>query len=134
MLRALGIEIVPAKPEIPPAKPHAIYRKIEEDNDFDLIISDIQWLDADDESTYGGMELVKELREKQDDPVIRALPVIFYTAYEPYDVETIVKDVGIERFLKIEFCYSIEELVQKAIMTIAESRSSPIKVGRKRPT
>ncbi len=127
LLRALGIEVISATPE-------TIKKRIEEDNDFDLIISDIQWRDKQGNATYGGMEQIKELREKHDDLVIRDLPVIFYTAYKPEQVENISKDVMIVRFQNIEFCYSIESLVQKSITTIAESRSNPIKVGKKQPT
>jgi hypothetical protein len=80
------------------------------------------------------MQLIKKLREEFEDPVIRALPVIFYTAYTPAQLEDIVRSEGMDRFLKIEFCHSIETLVQQAIIAIAESRLNPIKVGKKRPT
>jgi CheY-like chemotaxis protein len=132
LLRSLGIEIVTTKPDQTKTEP--IMRKIEEDNDFDLIISDIQWRDNQGQPTYGGIEFIKEIREKHSDPVIASLPVIFYTGYAPDQVSTIIKQVGVERFLKFHFCHSIESLIENTIRTIAESRSNPIKVGKKRPT
>jgi len=126
-LRALGIEIVPATPR-------NVKEKIEEDNDFDIIISDIQWRDERNEPTYGGMEFIKKLRTENSDPVISSLPVVFYTAYEFEVVSEIVQEVGITRFLKVEFAYSIRDLITQVITLVAENRSNPIKVGRKQPT
>ena len=80
------------------------------------------------------MEKIKEIRDKFSDPVIRSLPVIFYTAYTPYDTQEIMKEVGIERYLRIYICHTIETLVKQAIVTISESRSNPIKVEKKKPT
>lgn len=127
LFRSLGIEVIPANPD-------TIRNILEQDNDFDLIISDIQWYDKKGQRTYGGMEKIKEIRDKYFDPVIRSLPVIFYTAYTPYDAKEIMKEVGIERYLRIYICYSIETLVRQAIITISESRSNPIKVEKKMPT
>jgi CheY-like chemotaxis protein len=125
-LRALGIEIIPATPM-------NVEGKIREDNDFDLIISDIQWINERGEVTYGGMEFVKELRTYPD-PVISSVPVVFYTAYTPEAVSTIIQEVELPRFPKAEYAYSIRDLVTQVITLIAESRSYPIKVGKKQPT
>ncbi len=126
-LRSLGIEIVPATPI-------NVREKIEEDNDFDLIISDIQWLDEQDQPTYGGMEFVKKLRDDNPDPVISSLPVVFYTGYTPEVVSEIEQEVGIARYLKVEYAFSIGDLIKQVITLIAESRNNPIKVGKKQPT
>lgn len=126
-LRSLGIEIIPATPT-------NIVEKIDEDNDFDLIISDIQWRNERGEATYGGMEFIKKLRTEYSDPVISSLPVVFYTAYSPEVVSKIVQQVGIARFPKIEYSHSIRDLVAQAITLIAEYRSNPIKVDKKQPT
>ena len=131
-LRALGIDVVTAMPDI--TDPGPILKTIEEDNDFDLIISDVQWLGESNNATYGGMQLIKKLRDQHDDPVIRALPVIFYTAYTPAQLEDITRSAGMERALRVEYCHSIESLVRQTIVAIAETRSNPIKVGKKRPT
>jgi CheY-like chemotaxis protein len=125
--RSLGIEVVTATP-------NTIMKILDQDNDFDLIISDIQWFDENEQPTYGGMEKIKAIRDKYNDPIIRTLPVIFYTAYTPNVAVEIMKEVGLERYLKIEICHSIETLVKQAILTISESRSNPIKVGKKKPT
>jgi len=126
-LRALGIEIIPATPL-------NVEEKISEDNDFDLIISDIQWLDEEKNPTYGGMEFVKKLRSENSDPVISSLPVVFYTAYDSEAISKIIQEVGIARFLKVEYAYSIRDLIAQVITFVAESRSNPIKVDKKRPT
>ncbi len=123
----MGIEIIPATPL-------NVEEKISEDNDFDLIISDIQWLDEQKKPTYGGMEFVKKLRSKYSDPVISSLPVVFYTAYNSEAVSKIIQEVGIGRFLKIEYAYSIRDLIAQVITFVAESRSNPMKVDKKRPT
>lgn len=127
LFRALGIEVVTALPE-------TIMSILNQDNDFDLIISDIQWRDENDEPTYGGMEKIKEIRDNYNDAVIRTLPVIFYTAYTPEVAKEILNEVGLERYLRIDTCHSIETLIRQAILTIAENRSNPLKVGKKQPT
>jgi CheY-like chemotaxis protein len=127
LLRALGIEVATTNPD-------TIMKILEQDNDFDLIISDIQWLDENGQATYGGMEKIKDIRDNYNDSVISTLPVIFYTAYTPAVTKEIMEEVGLVRYLKIDICHSIETLVKQAILTISESRSNPIKVGKKRPT
>jgi CheY-like chemotaxis protein len=131
LLRALGIDIVSAKDN------ESSERKLIEDNDFDLIISDVQRRGTIDnrDTRYGGIYFIKDLREKSVDPVIKYLPTIFYTAYTPDQIKKIKKDVGIESLSDIEFCYSIDTLLIKVITILSKVRSNPIKVSsQKEPT
>jgi CheY-like chemotaxis protein len=131
LLRALGIEITTAKTS---ARAEII---LAEDNDFDLIISDIQRKGelGERETIYDGIYFIKNLREKSDDQIIKSLPVIFYSAYKPEQIERIKKQVGAESLQEIEFCGTIESLVSQAIKILAEVRLYPIKVrSTKKPT
>lgn len=135
LLRALGVEIVTATSS---AQAKVTLRQ---DNDFDLIISDIQrpGLLGGRETIYDGLYFVKGLREKSgksdepEDEVARSLPVIFYTAYTPQKLAIIESQVGPEAFPKEgEICDTIEGLVTQAIKTLAMVRTSPIKVRSKK--
>jgi len=130
-LRALGIEIVTAS-DSPSAE-----KILKGDNDFDLIISDVQRKGeiGNRATRYGGIYFLKELREKNVDPVIKSLPVIFYSAYRPDQIGRIKKQVGVKSLVGIEFCGSFETLLPRVITMLAEVRSNPITVSpKKKPT
>lgn len=131
LLRALGIEVVTAKDS------ESAEKKLEEDNDFDLIISDMQrkGIIGERETIYDGVYFIKELREAQANPVIKSLPVIFYTAYRPEQIETVKSQTVISSLPGIEFCNSIESLLIRTIKILSEVRSNPITVtSKKKPT
>ena len=128
LLRALGIEVVTATTSAQAKS------TLEQDNDFDLIISDIQRSGKVDEreTIYDGIYFIKSLRENSDDKVVNSLPVIFYTAYTPEKLEIIRKQVGPEAFQELEVCATIEGLVSQVIKNLAEVRLKPIIVRSKK--
>lgn len=129
ILRSLGIDVVTARNSM---RAESI---LEEDNDFDLIISDVQRkAEVGNRATrYGGIYFIKELREKyKDSPGIETLPVIFYSAYRPEQIETIKQQVG-EAFLEdIKFSGSFDILLPEVIKLLAKIRSSPVTVRPKK--
>lgn len=131
LLRALGVEVITAKNS---ERAESI---LGEDDDFDLIISDIQRKGAlgERETRYDGIYFIKGLRERSGDQLIKSLPVIFYSAYRPDQIERIKQQVGTESLEEVEFCSTIEGLVSKVIRILAEVRSNPIIVRpKKKPT
>jgi CheY-like chemotaxis protein len=129
VLRALGIDVITASSSM---KAEGI---LEEDDDFDLIISDVQRKGRlkNQATRYGGIYFIKELREKYlDSPGIKALPVIFYSAYQPDQIEKIKRQVG-ETFLEeIRFCGSFDTLLPEVITILAKVRSNPVTVRPKK--
>jgi len=87
LLRSLGIEITSA------ISSEAALKILTSDNDFDLIVTDVQRKGDSYKEVEGGIEIhegvnfVVTLR-KHEDPNIKELPVIFYAAY---DWERLVK-------------------------------------------
>lgn len=213
LMRALGIEIVTAKDS------ESAQHKIEEDGDFDLIISDVQrigWGDIrkkenclfelplnyreylkeglvdkklierfedkkqhiaeteakmfkkDDKrwiitfekenrvSVYIIEDTGKELNvykgtivdglffaanlRNSDDPVIKKIPVIFYTGYGEEALRSNIEDVTSELEIKksyfyrnADFCSTIDSLLETSISVLSHARSYPIEVEPKKP-
>ena len=79
LLRALGIQVMSATSST------SAEHILNIDNDFDLIITDVQRL-GDSHAVVGGepihegVNFVIRLRQHSD-PIIKSLPVIFYAAY-----------------------------------------------------
>jgi CheY-like chemotaxis protein len=129
ILRALGVEVLSVNIS------DSARKVLKEDNDFDLVISDVQ-RKSEPESKfkrYGGMEFIKEIRQSKGDPVARNLPVVFYTAYEPEQVETILDQVSARDLSDIHFCYSIEGLLRQVFEILPAARSEAIKVRSLKP-
>jgi CheY-like chemotaxis protein len=128
VFRALGIDVVTASNS---TRADSI---LKEDNDFDLMISDVQRKEVKNEyDRYDGIYFIKELREKyKGSPGIEALPVIFYSAYTPAQLEIIKRQVG-ESFLEeMKFSGSFDTLLPEVITTLARIRSSPVTVRPKK--
>ncbi len=124
LLRALGVEVVTA------ISSEEAARVLEEDNDFDLIITDVQREGRTYKETGGipiheGVNFILHLRTKQTDPVIAKLPVVFYAAY---DWERLIEFTSRARSLypPPEITNSEEDLIPKVVKLLAESRSTPI--------
>lgn len=129
ILRALGVEVLSAN------STDSARRILKEDNDFDLVISDMQ-RKGEAESKfkrYGGIEFIKEVRQSKDDPVASNLPVIFYTAYKPKQVETILDQVSARDLSDIHFCHSVEGLLKKIFEVLPPARYETIKVPSRKP-
>jgi len=125
LFRALGAEIVAATTS------EAAEATLEENNDFDLIVSDVQRTGEsyrlnDGEPIHEGVNFLVKLRSHRD-PAIRSLPAILYAAY---DWERLVKFTRPARELQTEalICNEISGLMKKATTTIAATRARPIKV------
>jgi CheY-like chemotaxis protein len=124
LLRALGVDVVAA------SSSNEAERTLDSDNDFDLIITDVQ-REGDHYQTTGGIDIhdgvnfVVHLRKDSKDPVIRQLPVIFYAAY---DRERLFEFTAPARALNwnTEAANSEQDLIPTAVKLLAHSRSTPI--------
>lgn len=133
VLRALGVDVTSAISS----------RMAEEtllvDNDFDLMISDIQREGDSYESTGGepiheGVNFILKLRTQHDDPVVKSMPVIFYAAYDREQLVAFTRRVR-ELPPEAQIADSIHELLPKVVSILAESRSEPIvSASKKTPT
>jgi len=134
LLRALGIDVTPA------TSSERAKNILEEDNDFDLIITDVQRRGTSYELVDSGVDIhegvnfVVKLRKEEKDERIRSLPVIFYGAY-PW--ESLVKFTRPARELEPEpeISNSVDDLIPKIIRRLSEERTSPITYSsKKQPT
>jgi CheY-like chemotaxis protein len=124
LLRALGVDVVTASSSA------EAERTLEGDNDFDLILTDIQRAGDNYRKTGGidihdGVNFIVRLRKEHKDPVIAKLPVIFYAAY---DRERLFEFTAPARALywNTEATNSEEDLIPKVVKLLANSRSTPI--------
>lgn len=132
LLRALGIQIVSAIS----SKMASVI--LESDNDFDLIITDVQRKGEkssknDDYNILDGVDFILKLREHRD-PTIRSLPVIFYAAY---DWERLVLFTRPAREIQPEpeICNSVNDFIPKVVKQLAIARAMPISYSdEKEPT
>jgi len=131
ILRALGIQVVSAKDS------DSARGILAEDDDFDLIISDMQ-RKSEPESQfgrYGGIEYIKQIRQSSGDLVVKNLPVIFYTAYRPDQIDTILNQVSAKELPDLHFCHSVEGLLKEIFRILPTARAEAIRVSsRKRAT
>lgn len=129
LLRALGVDVVTA------SSSSEAERTLESDNDFDLIISDVQRAGDHFRKTGGidihdGVNFIVYLRKEHKDPVIAKLPVIFYAAYDPNRLSEFTAPARALDW-NTEAANSEEDLIPKAVKLLAHSRSTPI-VGREK--
>ena len=134
LLRALGIDVTPARSS------EEAEDVLEKDNDFDLIISDVQRrgtnykLVDNGVKIHEGVNFIVKLQEEETDERIKTLPLIFYGAY-PWD--SLVKFTRPARALRpgVEISNTLVNLIPKVITTIAEERENPITIpAKKAPT
>ncbi len=132
LLRALGIQIVSATSS-PMAKDI-----LETDNDFDLIITDIQRYEhnlakRENNITLDGVDFIVKLREHKD-PTIRALPVVFYAAYD-WERLVLFTRPAREKQPEPDISNSVSDFIPKVVKRLASSRAMPIKYDEeKEPT
>lgn len=131
LLRALGVQIVSATSSEMAAE------ILETDNDFDLIITDIQrYKDGPagpkSQISLDGVDFILTLRD-HDDPILCAMPVIFYAAYE---WKRLVEFTRPAREIQPEpdISNSVSDFVPKVIKRLAISRAIPIGSDKKEPT
>lgn len=133
VLRALNIDITTA------TSSKMAEEILNADNDFDLIISDVQRKGINYKQVEGGVEIHEGVNfivvlRKHKDKNIRVLPVIFYAAY---DRERLVKFTRPARELmpEAQISNSMEDFLPKVIKQLAEERSRPITFSTvKKPT
>jgi len=133
MLRALNIDVTTA------TSSEMALEILNTDNDFDLIISDVQRKGESYKQVKDGIDIhegtnfIVVLR-KHKDPNIRVMPVIFYAAY---DWERLVKFTRPARELipEAEISNSMDDFLPKVIRRLASERSKPIEFSKvKKPT
>jgi CheY-like chemotaxis protein len=133
LLRALGIQITMV------TSSEMAMEFLARDNDFDLLITDVQRQGASWEETGGvaiheGANFVVRLRRHPDE-VIRSLPVIFYAAYEWNRLVEYTRAAREAPPPEPFITNSVEALVSKTFGLLASVRANPIVVGdKKKPT
>jgi CheY-like chemotaxis protein len=133
MLRALNIDVTTA------ISSEIAQEILNTDNDFDLIISDVQRNGESYKQVEGGIKIHEGVNfivvlRRHTDPNIRMMPVIFYAAY---DWERLVKFTRPARELipEAEISNSMDGFLPKVIRRLAEERSEPIAFSKvKKPT
>jgi CheY-like chemotaxis protein len=132
LLRALGVQILSAtSSEIAAAI-------LESDNDFDLIITDIQRYETSPVGrgkhpvAHDGVDFILKLR-KHFDPVLASMPVVFYAAY-PWETLVSLTRPARETRPEPDISNSISDFVPKVIKRLAISRAIPISSDEKEPT
>lgn len=132
LLRALGVYVVPAKSS------KEANEILASDSDFDLIITDVQRLGTSFKETGGtdiheGVNYIV-LLGRRENPVLKAMPVLFYGAYPWASLEEFTRPAR-ALYPGARFCNSVDLLVKEVVLLLADSRSNPIKVpGKKEPT
>jgi CheY-like chemotaxis protein len=153
LLRALGVDVIPARSS------EEALGELAKDNDFDLVITDVQRhgssykrvetggpvIDTREEDGYltikkadgttlydiheGVNFVVAELRKYPDESV-RALPVVFYASYPMDDLVEFTEIVP-----DAPASNSVDGLLSHVIPALTDARENPIKVPRaKKPT
>lgn len=133
LLRALNINVTTA------ISSEMAQEILDADNDFDLLISDVQRKGESYKQVEGGIEIHEGVNfvvvlRRHTDPNIRVMPVIFYAAY---DWARLVKFTRPARELlpEAEISHSMDDFLLKVIRRLAEERSEPIVFSKvKKPT
>lgn len=130
MFRSLGIDVRTA------TSSEQAEEMLEQDNDFDLIVSDVQragesYQYNDGREKHEGVNFICKLRD-HGDRNIRSMEVIFYAAY---DWPRLVKFTRPARELQPEatIANEAEDLITKAIRILADVRADPIEYKVKKP-
>ncbi|MFX0199118.1 MAG: hypothetical protein ACFFCW_23595 [Candidatus Hodarchaeota archaeon] len=132
ILRALGVEVITA---VSSEMAEEIFTR---DNDFGMIITDVQRKGESYKLNNGvpiheGVNFIVKLRQHED-PVIKALSVTFYTAYDWPRLVEFTRPAR-ETQPEPQICNTIVDLLTKVLTTLSEVRAHPIKVrAEKRPT
>ena len=133
LIRSLGVQVVAAS-----SSARAL-ELLDEDNDYDLIITDVQRTDFPErhpgaEPLHDGVNFVVYFRKHIPDPVIQNLQVIFYAAY-PEDALALWTKQARQISPGAETARTPVELVTKTIQMLADSRAAPIMTpAAKEPT
>jgi CheY-like chemotaxis protein len=133
LLRALGVDVTPA------ASSDDAVSVLDRDNDFDLIITDVQ-REGDSHKLVGGIEihegtnLIVWLRTTYKNPLVRALPVIFYAAYDQERLEEFTRRASALTPRPV-LSNSVVTLIPAVVSQLATARAAPLQApGTKEPT
>lgn len=123
LLRVLGVSITSA------TSTAMAEEFLKTDNDFDLLITDVQRLGDSHKDVGGvpiheGVNFVVKLR-KHGDVNIRSLPVIFYAAY-PWDKLVVFTRPARELAPEADISNSAIDFIPKVIRRLAQERAKPI--------
>jgi len=118
LLRALGIDIIPARSS------KEAQDILETDNDFDLIITDVRRTD-EHEGVNFIVSLRKEENEHLKDEQIKSLPVIFYGDHPWGDIVASTRPAR-ELQPEAEASNSADDLIPRVIRRLAEERTTRI--------
>lgn len=127
LIRSFGIEVVTANSS------EDAETTLNKDNDFDMIISDVQ---REGEShtfnkgvpVHEGVNFIIKLRKQEEqDLIIKNLPVVYYAAYDWKRLVEFTSPVR-ETGLDIEICNSFERLLKTVIRGLSEVRANPTRV------
>jgi CheY-like chemotaxis protein len=130
LLRSLGIEVVPA------ISSEGAEGILTIDNDFDLIVTDVQregesYRLNDGIEIHEGVNFIVKLRKSHSDPVVRMIPVIFYAAYPSERLIRFTRPAR-ESYPPPEIANSVADLAPKVVRFLAEARSAPIATGERK--
>ncbi len=128
LLRSLGLDIVTANNRT------SVLQLLEQDGDFDMIISDIQWRKEDGRASYGGLNMIKELREIYKDSFIGKLNVIFYTGYRKEQIEIIDEQTAFKKIKNTSIIFSIDKLIIELFSILNEATNFLTLKGNKKRT
>lgn len=132
LLRALGIEVIPATSSVMAENILGV------DQDFDVLISDVQRQGDSYKLNKGidiheGVNFVVKLR-RSGDAVLHTLPVIFFAAYDWERLMHFTRPAR-EFAPEAEVSNSVNDFVEKVIKRLAERRRKPILYpAQKEPT
>jgi CheY-like chemotaxis protein len=131
LFRVLGIEVTSATSN---EEAKEVLRR---DNDFDLIITDVQRPGTGRDPVspiHGGVEFVAFDLPEMRDRTIDRIPIIFYAAYRMDSLAKYVAPV-MNRDPEPELTNRVDDLLKMAIPALARMRSTPLKVpAEKKPT
>jgi len=125
LFRALGVVIVSVNSS------DTALRTLLSDNDFDLLISDVQrsgtsFLYNNGVNIHEGVNFAVLLR-RADEPGISSIPIIFYAGYEWERLERFTRPAT-SLSNNIEACRDNISLITKAVLALAGARLRPIEV------
>jgi CheY-like chemotaxis protein len=123
LLRALGVEIVPA------VSSEMADEILARDKDFDLIVTDTQRPGNSYKFNNGieiheGVNYLVKLR-KTADPIVKQIPVIFFSAYD-WDRLVMFTRPARETLPEPEITNSVNDLILKVVKRLAHERSRPL--------
>ncbi len=133
LLRVIGLDIIMS------ASSEMAEQILETDNDFDLIISDVQRIGESYKTTDGieiheGVNFIVKKLLTMEDPFIKSIPVIFYAAYN-WERLVMFTEPAREKHSNVDICNDVISLIKKVIVHLEESRRQPIIYRtRKEPT